>query len=64
VLRAAAAACETLATRFARAYDVSEDGQQWRRAQMAQAYAQRALQLHKRCPPEPSYPDPYVIVVP
>jgi len=57
VLRSAAAACEALATRFARAYAVTEDGQAWDRQQMAQQYAQRARELHLRCPPDPSYPD-------
>lgn len=48
VLLAAADACDALATRFARAYAFSTDGQSFQRQQMSQMYAKRATELRRR----------------
>ena len=42
-------ACEAAALKFARAYDFGTDGQQFKRSQMAQAYASMAKQLRVQC---------------
>lgn len=47
-LLAAAALCDILATRFARAYDFTADGRQFSRSQMSKAYAQRADELRQQ----------------
>lgn len=46
-LLAAASLCDILATRFARAYDFTTDGQQFSRSQMSKGYAQRAKELRQ-----------------
>ena len=48
VLLAAADLCDALATRFARAYDFSTDGQSFKRGQMSEFYAKRASELRAR----------------
>ncbi len=48
VLLAAADACDVLATRFARAYDFSTDGQSFSRSKMTEMYRQRAKDLRTR----------------
>lgn len=48
VLQAAADACEALARKFARQFDFSEDGQSFKRSQMAAAYRQMAKDLRSR----------------
>lgn len=47
-LLAAASLCDILATRFARAYDFTTDGQQFSRSQMSKSYAQRADELRQQ----------------
>ena len=48
VYLAAADACDQLATRFARAYDFSTDGQSFSRGQMSKMYQERATDLRRR----------------
>lgn len=50
VLLAAADACDSLATRFARDYDFSTDGQSFRRSSVAIRYETRARELRARAP--------------
>lgn len=48
VLLAAAAACDTLVRRFARAYDFETDGQRFSRSQMHKAYLSTSIELRQR----------------
>lgn len=48
VLLAVADACDALARRFSREYDFAEDGQSFRRSQMATAYREQAKELRQR----------------
>lgn len=48
VLLSAADACDALALRFARAYDINVDGQDLSRSQMSQAYRNLAKDLRAR----------------
>jgi hypothetical protein len=48
VLLAAADACDALASRFARAYNISTDGQSFARGQMSKMWADRATSLRGR----------------
>lgn len=48
ILPAAAAACDALSRRFARAYDFAEDGQSFSRSQMSKQYAELAIALRRR----------------
>lgn len=48
VLLAAAAACDTLVRRFARAYDFETDGQRFMRSQMHKGYMATSIELRQR----------------